>query len=270
MTIEITEHSVRAPKGTIYAKLWTPEVAKALPPIVLWHDSIGCVDMWRGFPALLAARLGRPILAYDRLGFGRSSRRRDMPSVRFVSEEAEIWVSLILSELRLSQFVAMGHSVGGSMAVVAAARFPQHCQAVITESAQPYVEDHTLCSIAAAKVKFSAPAELAKLERYHGDKSRWVVDAWTDTWLSPEFRNWNIRAELAEVKCPLLAIHGEKDEFGSLAFPEVLSTLSGGPSEKLILPGCGHIPHREMEIKVLQKIEGFLARTIGVKSVGSG
>jgi pimeloyl-ACP methyl ester carboxylesterase len=267
MKIEVTEHSVRVPEGTIYAKLWTPKVFRALSPIILWHDSIGCVEMWRGFPDSLAARLGRPVLAYDRLGFGRSSSRRDMPSHRFVSQEAEIWVPLILSQLDLRQFIALGHSVGGSMAVVVAARLPELCQAVITESAQPYVEDQTLRSIAAAKVKFSVPAELAKLERYHRDKARWVVDAWTDTWLSREFRDWNIRAELAEMKCPLLAIHGEKDEYGSVAFPEVLSTLSGGPSEKLILPGCGHIPHREMELKVLEEIECFLARTIGVKAV---
>jgi pimeloyl-ACP methyl ester carboxylesterase len=170
-----------------------------------------------------------------------------------------------LRQLGIQQFIACGHSVGGSMAVSIAARFPQLCQAVITEAAQPFVEPQTLQSIASAKIKFSAPAELAKLARYHGDKARWVVDGWTDTWLSPEFRDWNLRAELRQVKCPLLAIHGDEDEYGSVAFPEVLSSLCGGPAEKRILQGCGHVPHREAERGFLDEVEGFLARLIEKK-----
>lgn len=262
MSNEIDECFVRVPDGTIYTKLWSPHGSKGSTPVILFHDSIGCVEMWRQFPDSLATRLGRLVVAYDRLGFGKSSSRRDLPSVRFVSQEAEIWFPVILRQLGVQQFIACGHSVGGSMAVSAAARFPQLCQAVITESAQPFVEPQTLRSIASAKIKFSAPAELAKLAQYHGDKARWVVDAWTDTWLSPEFHDWNLLAELRQVKCPLLAIHGDEDEYGSVAFPEVLSSMCGGPGEKRIIQGCGHVPHREAERSVLDGVEDFLARAI--------
>jgi pimeloyl-ACP methyl ester carboxylesterase len=262
VAMEVKDHFVRVPQGVIYTKYWKPQRSEASSPVILFHDSIGCVEMWHQFPEALAARLGRTVIAYDRLGFGRSSSRRDSPSVRFVFEEAEIWFPLILRQLQVRQFIAFGHSIGGGMAVAAAARLPDLCRAVITEAAQAFVEPQTLHSIATAKLRFGVPKELAKLERYHGEKARWVLSAWTDTWLSPEFRDWNLRSELPRVKCPLLAIHGDRDEYGSAAFPEALSSLCGGPAERVILAGCGHIPHRELEGRVLAVVEEFIARNI--------
>jgi pimeloyl-ACP methyl ester carboxylesterase len=154
------------------------------------------------------------------------------------------------------------------MAVIAAARFPTLCRAVITESAQAFVEPRTLHSIAKAKVRFAAAEELAKLERYHGNKARWIVDAWTDTWLTAEFRDWSLLADLARVTCPLLAIHGDQDEYGSMAFPEALSSMTAGSAEKLILRECGHVPHREQEFSVLDAVAEFLGRVIAPENTG--
>ena len=258
--IESTEVSVPVPSGEIYTKLWSPRGSSRSVPVILFHDSIGCVELWRQFPHSLATRLHCPVLAYDRLGYGQSSARRDAPSAQFVTDEVERSLPAILKYLGIHKFIGFGHSVGGAMAVVAAARRHLLCQAVITESAQAIVEPQTLASIAEAKLRFANPDELAKVQKYHGEKARWVVDTWTDTWLSPEFRQWGLTADLPHVRCPLLAIHGDQDEYGSLAFPEVLSTTTGGPAEKLILHKCGHVPHREQETRVLDGAEAFLMR----------
>jgi pimeloyl-ACP methyl ester carboxylesterase len=144
------------------------------------------------------------------------------------------------------------------MAVVTAARFGERSRAVITEAAQAFVEEQTIQSIASAKLKFRDSGELAKLQRYHGSKARWVVDAWTDTWLNPQFRDWSLELELPTVRSPLLAIHGDADEYGSIEFPKTLSTKTGGSAQMLILEACGHVPHRERESEVLDAVANFV------------
>jgi len=264
-SISISEDLAPISGGTLYVKSWSPTSTEANDryPLLLFHDSIGCVDMWRQFPLALASKLQRRVIAYDRLGYGRSSARRDLPSARFISEEAEVYFPVVKARLGIREFATFGHSVGGGMAVVIASKYPQECQAVVTEAAQAFVEQRTLTSIAEAKIWFADPAELAKLARHHGDKASWVVRAWTETWLSAEFSDWNLRSELPAVKCPLLAIHGDRDEYGSMAFPEVLSSMTAGYAEKMILSNCGHVPHREQEEPVLEKTRKFLSEAVG-------
>jgi pimeloyl-ACP methyl ester carboxylesterase len=160
----------------------------------------------------------------------------------------------------LERFVAVGHSVGGAMASECAAVLPQRCQALITLAAQTLVEPCTLAGIQAAARTFAQPGQLERLQRYHGDKAAWVLDAWVDTWLADEFRDWSLDETLPKVRCPLLAIHGEHDEYGSRLHPERFATLAAGPSQMLILPGCGHVPQREHPEQVLQAVARFLSR----------
>jgi len=259
--VQIVESTLNVPGGRLFVKRWIPPIEdnpRNPPPIILFHDSVGCVEMWRHFPIALAIRLNRTVIAYDRLGYGRSSERQEFPSIRFVREEAEKFFPLISSGLGLSKYLLFGHSVGGAMAVIAAALFPNECEAVITEASQAFVEIKTLKAIAAAKEKFKHPAELEKLARFHGKKARWVVDAWTETWLTPEFADWSLREDLAQVQCPLLAIHGDRDEYGSDAFPEVLASVRYG--DKLVVPNCGHVPHREHEGLIVEAVARFLPR----------
>jgi pimeloyl-ACP methyl ester carboxylesterase len=260
--VRIVESSVSVSGGDLYVKCCAPANSDAEPPVILFHDSIGCAALWRDFPSALARALQRRVITYDRLGYGNSSTRSDLLSARFVTEEAEQFFPRVKQHLGLRNYVLFGHSVGGCMAVVAAGLFPGECAAVITEAAQTYVEPKTLQAIRAAKKKFKAPSELAKLEKYHGSKSRWVVDAWTDTWLSPAFANWGLLNELPKVKCPLLAIHGDRDEYGSTAFPRALSTMTSGYAQEFIVPDCGHVPHRERESQVLHASATFLENQV--------
>lgn len=105
---------------------------------------------------------------------------------------------------------------------------------------------------------FADPAQFSRLTRYHGDKAGWVLAAWTGTWLSPAFADWSLETLLAEVNCPVLAIHGDLDEYGSLAFPEGIARGVSGPATQAILENCGHVPHRERPEAVLEHIAVFV------------
>jgi len=227
-------------------------------PIVLLHDSLGSVEQWRDFPEALARAAGREVIAYDRLGFGRSTRRTERPSVDFISEEARRFFPAIRRALGIPQFVLFGHSVGGAMALVIAASLSEACDAVITEAAQAYVEPRTLSAIRSAKLQFSGPEQLEKLARWHGEKAVWVLDAWTEVWLSPEFVSWDLDQHLGKVKCPVLAIHGDLDEYGSVEFPRRITSKVTGPSQLAILEHCGHVPHRARRDEVLRLTSAFL------------
>ena len=250
-----TEWSIRIAKGTLYAKSWVPE-ADLAAPIILFHDSLGSVDLWRGFPQRLASETNRRVIAYDRLGFGRSAAHPEQLALNFVATEARDSIPPLCEQLGVTEFVACGHSVGGGMAVETAARFPERCRALVTIAAQAFVEERTLAGIRDAKRDFQDPANVARLARYHGEKARWVLDAWTETWLSPAFADWTLDRALAMVRCPVLALHGDRDEYGSSAHPE---RIAAGRGAARLLPDTGHVPHRERETLLLDAIVSFLS-----------
>ena len=247
------------PHGRIFARIWTPSTNKRQSPIVLFHDSVGCVELWRGFPALLSAGTQRRVIAYDRLGFGKSAARRDKLPLDFIADEAKSYFPIIREQLNIRKFVAFGHSVGGGMAVNCAAQFASDCEALITESAQVFPEDRTLESISNAREQFKDDKELERLRKYHGEKAKWVLDAWTESWLHPEFASWSLAAVLPQVTCPVLALHGIHDEYGSTRHPEMIGQLSRGPSRVEILPDTYHVPHRERPELIVSLVSEFLA-----------
>ncbi|WP_019938660.1 alpha/beta fold hydrolase [Bordetella sp. FB-8] len=248
------------PRGRIFARRWRAQDASdAAPPIVLLHDSLGSVELWRDFPAALSQAAGREVIAYDRLGFGRSEARHPWPSLDFVREEATEVFPVLLAQLGARKCVVMGHSVGGGMAIECAAQFPDRCSGLVTIAAQVFPEDRTLAGIRAAREQFREPGQMERLARYHGDKAQWVLDAWTEIWLDPAFASWSLATVLARVRCPALAIHGQDDEYGSTIHTDLMARHSGGPVRRAILPGVGHMPHREQPDQVLRLVADFLA-----------
>lgn len=258
MTELKNEIFVKVPGGEIFVKTWAPAHPLDSTPLILLHDSLGCVEIWRDFPAKLSEKINRVVIAYDRLGFGRSSQRASLPSFDFVREEAEIYLPALLKQLEITECILMGHSVGGGMALTAAALLP-NIKAVISESAQAFVEERTKNGIASSKIAFQNADRLEKLKKYHGDKAEWVVKAWTDVWLAPEFATWSLQNVLPQVHCPILIIHGDKDEYGSVKFPDMICDLAGGRSSKIVMEGCGHVPHKERESEVLELVRNFLS-----------
>lgn len=249
---------VPAEGGRLFARRWVPAASDAAGvPIVLLHDSLGCVELWRDFPLQLAGATGRTVIAYDRLGFGRSDPHGGRLGVDFVDREAHEGFRSVLAALNVERFAAFGHSVGGGMAIACAAASVDTCQALITESAQVFAEDRTLEGIAQARVSFAQPGQLDRLKKYHGEKAAWVLSAWIDTWLSPGFADWTLDAQLRKVTCPALALHGDSDEYGSTVHPDRIEQLAG--AQRVIFTNCGHVPHREQPERVLDTVSGWLA-----------
>ena len=251
-------HRIVTPQGTLFAQVWTHDLAQGAP-IVLLHDSLGCVALWRDFPAQLAQATGRTVVAYDRLGFGQSAPCPYTLPLSFVADEAQQGLAAVLQGLGLEDFVLLGHSVGGGMAVCAAAAYPGQCKALVTIAAQSFVEDRTTAGIRTAQQQFAQPGAMDKLAKYHGDKADWVLHAWTDSWLSEDFAQWRLEAVLPQVPCPTLVIHGERDEYGSAAHPQQIAHGVPGPATLALLPDCGHVPHREHTQRCLELITAHLA-----------
>jgi len=175
-----------------------------------------------------------------------------------VAREAQGDFAALRQALALEGFVVLGHSVGGGMAAHVAAAWPKQCVALVTESAQTFVEDRTLEGIRVARDQFAQPGQLDRLSKYHGDKAAWVLSAWVDTWLSPAFAGYSLQGALEQVRCPVLAIHGEQDEYGSLVHPRNLARWVPGPVEQEIVAGGGHVPHREQPERIVARIAQFL------------
>lgn len=257
MTVSTEDRVLSTARGDVFTRRWRVRDSRK-SPIVLMHDSLGCVDLWRDFPERLAAATGHDVVAYDRLGYGRSARHPGDWSNRFIRDEAEHFFPPVRHALDIEHFIALGHSVGGIMAASLAAHHPNHCRALITIAALAFVEDRTLQGIRQAQATFAELAQLERLSKYHGEKADWILSAWIDTWLSDSFAGWTLAESAPAIPCPLLAIHGEHDEFGTVAHLEQVAALGRGPVERLVLEDCQHVPHREHPARVLARIERFL------------
>jgi pimeloyl-ACP methyl ester carboxylesterase len=243
--------------GSIYIKKWIPENLKCTSPIVLMHDSLGCVDLWRDFPEELARSLSCVVIAYDRLGFGRSSVNENTPGINFVWDEADFYFSHIKSAAQFSTYYLFGHSVGGGMSIGIAAT-DNKCIGVITESAQAFVEEITIKGIKEAQTLFQSPEQIERLKKWHGNKANWVLSAWIDVWLSAEFLSWSLEPRIGKVTCPVLALHGDRDEYGSTAFPEYIVGNTAGESSMIMIENCGHVPHKEKMDEVINHTKSFI------------
>jgi len=259
--VESVERSVAVEGGRLFVRHWRPRArAAGAPPLLLLHDSLGSVAQWRGFPARLAGVLQREVIAYDRLGFGRSTPRTARHRLDFIDEEARRQLPALADALGLERYALLGHSVGGGMALTAAAFDPERCAWVVSMSAQAFVEHRTVEGVRRTQQEFALPGGLGKLAFWHGERAAWVLDAWTGTWLDPDFADWSLDPVLPRVRCPVLALHGDRDEYGSEAFPRRIVAGVAGPARMVLLDDCGHMPHREHPDRVLAEIAAFVSQ----------
>lgn len=256
--MEITAENawLGVPEGGLAVRTWAPAVAAEMPPIVLLHDSIGCIQLWRDYPQVLSERTGRRVLAYDRLGFGQSSSNPFVIGRGFIEGEYKT-VERLLDHFELEQCALYGYSVGGSMSLCAAAALGGRVTHVISEATQSFVEEYTLEGVRKAKDQFSDPALFARLAKYHGEKTQWVLNSWTETWLDPGYRDWSLAPVLPKVACPVLVMHGDRDDYATMAQPELIYSMV--PKCRLEkISECGHMPHREHRETVIGLVTEFL------------
>lgn len=232
------------------------------PTIVFLHDSLGSVQLWRDFPEKLSEATQCNVLVYDRLGYGKSfpmiTHKREN---NYMELEADV-LNDLLSELNINNAILFGHSDGGTIALIAASKYPENVKAVICEAGHIFVEDITVKGVEEALNAYKTTNLPQRLEKYHGDKVEMIVKAWTEIWLSDKFRSWNIEYLLKYIKSPLLFIQGETDEYGTLDQVEKTVSQVKGTAEKFIIPNIGHTPHKESPEIVLNKSIEFINSVI--------
>jgi pimeloyl-ACP methyl ester carboxylesterase len=242
------------------ATVWQPEAPLSDEcTIVLLHEGLGSVAMWRQFGQLLANRCGMQVLAYSRQGYGQSCSLAMPRTPRFMHHEALAVLPTLLNALAIQDCILVGHSDGASIALLAAPHV-QKVKAVVSMAAHVVVEPITVESIRTALKQYEDPASglRARLARYHADVDG-AFYGWARVWLSEDFLHWTIEADIAGSLCPVLAIQGEQDQYGTM---EQLQRIAQAlpQTQVLALPNCQHSPHIDQTERVLEEIAKVCAR----------
>lgn len=258
MAIEKKFITIRGNQLFVTQKIDNPQ----RPTIVFLHDSLGCVTLWRDFPEKLSQITQFNYFIYDRLGYGHSD---EMPThVRpknYLEIEAEI-VAEIVEQCHLKNVILFGHSDGGSISLIAASKYPHLFSACIIEAAHIFVDHITLQGIDDTLKAYQETNLAERLIKYHGEKVNKIFRAWTETWMDPTYRDWNIEHFLPNIIAPVLFIQGENDEFGTL--DQVSRTVEqvNGFAQQAIIPRIGHTPHKEAPEEILETVTNFLEKVI--------
>jgi pimeloyl-ACP methyl ester carboxylesterase len=238
---------------------WIGDARRDAPVIVFLHEGLGSLAMWRDFPQALCTAAGARGLLFSRQGYGRSTPRpaTEKWPVEFMHAQAHDVLPAFFARIGLTDAPWLfGHSDGGSIALLHAAAFPQRVAGLVAVSPHVFVEDVTVASIERARVAYARTDMRQRLARYHGDPDS-AFHGWNDIWLDPAFRAWNIEDCLPRIRCPLLAVQGEDDEYGTMAQVDAIARLV--PHARLLkLPACGHSPHRDQPAALLGAVAAFL------------
>lgn len=226
------------------------------PVIVLLHEGLGSIAMWRDFPRRVADSTGSPVVVYSRYGYGQSSPLSGPHGVRYMHDEALQSLPELLEQLGVQRPVLLGHSDGASIALIHAADARRPVAGVVAMAPHIMVEEVSVRSIAAARVAYETTDLRQRLARYHADVDS-AFRGWNDIWLHPDFRAWNIEDCLPRIACPLLAIQGENDEYGTMEQIDRIGRLTPG-AQRLKLPDCGHSPHKDQAEAVLTAVAEFV------------
>ncbi len=229
------------------------------PALVLLHEGLGSVALWRGFPAALGRATGRRVATFSRYGHGRSEPPPRPRTAAFFDEEALEVLPTLLDRLSIASPVLVGHSDGASIALIHAARHP--VRALVLIAPHVFVERITLRAIRATREAYLRGELRERLARHHGDPDV-VFWGWCGVWLDPSFRGFELDAHVARVRAPMLLIQGAEDPYGTLRQLARIEARARGPVRRLVLSG-GHSPHLEHCEQVVQAIACFLRTPAG-------
>lgn len=243
---------------------WLGARDRGTPVIVMLHEGLGSVALWRDFPAAVQAATGLAVLVYSRRGYGTSDPIAQGPRpVDYMNPEGREVLPEVLRQLEVARPILLGHSDGGSIALIHAGSGVGPAPiGVITMAAHVFVETVSTISIAKARVAYEESDLRAKLARFHGDVDG-AFYSWNCTWLLPDFiRGFNIEADVARARCPITAIQGAEDEYGTVKQLDSIRAKSQGRAEIVLIPECRHSPHRDQKEATLAAIKQHVARAL--------
>lgn len=227
--------------------------------MVFLHEGLGSVALWKDFPDQLCRQLNMRGLVYSRPGYGQSTPRDkdEHWGTDFMHRQAFEVLPALLSTLNVERPWLFGHSDGGSISLLYASRYSERCAGVIAVAPHIMVEDISLASIQIARDAYLHQGLRERLSRYHDDVDS-AFFGWNDAWLSPAFRNWSIEAELEGIRCPLLALQGEDDEYGTM---EQVDGIRRVLPDAVVAPmaQCGHSPHRDQQQQLIDLVAQFVS-----------
>jgi len=229
------------------------------PAIVLLHEALGTIALWRQFPARLAEATGRDVWVYERRGYGLSSSEPLPRPLDYLEQEGEVWLPRLLQALGLNDVILLGHSDGGSIALVTAGAIPDQVTGLITIAAHVTVDPLTLQGIRTMGERYRTTNLGERLARHHGERGKLLFDAWQETWVRDDFKQaMNFQPWLSKIRCPALIMQGESDEYG---LPEQVTDIVraiGPHASPVFIQDAGHAPFVEQPERVLALVSEFV------------
>ncbi len=234
----------------------------AAPTIVMLHEGLGSVGLWRAFPEQLAAATGAGVFLYSRAGYGRSDPVRQPRSINFMNEEALDVLPRVLEAIGFQRGILFGHSDGASIVTIYAGSVQDHrVRGLVLVAPHFFTEPTGLAAIRRTRDEFAASILREKLTRWHADVDG-AFRSWVGPWLDPEFEKWNITEALGYIRVPVLVVQGADDEYGTLRQVEAVREECYCPVEVVVLPGARHSPHRDAPEATLEATAGFINRLL--------
>jgi pimeloyl-ACP methyl ester carboxylesterase len=234
----------------------------AAPTIVMLHEGLGSVAIWGKFPEMLAAATGAGVFVYSRAGYGHSSPGKLPRTVSFMHEEATEVLPRVLAAIGFQRGILFGHSDGASIAAIYAGSVQDHrVRGLVLIAPHFFIEEMGLAEIRRAREAFATGPLREKLKRWHADVDC-AFRSWSEPWLDPQFRKWDITEELGYIRVPVLIVQGDKDQYGTLRQVEVAQEECFCPVEAAVLPGIRHDPCREAPELTLKTVADFINRLL--------
>lgn len=231
------------------------------PAMIFLHEGLGSISMWRDFPQRLADATGCEAILYSRHGYGQSTPLSAPRDVHYMHHEALDVLPALLDALNVDRPFLFGHSDGGSISLIHAGGAGRALSGVVVLAPHVFVEDVALVNIRHAGEAYRLGDLRSRLARHHADVDS-AFHGWNDIWLHPDFRDWNIERYLPAIACPVLAIQGEDDEYGTMA--QLDRIAAGAKDVDLVkLADCRHSPHKDQPDAVIDAVTGFVARQQG-------
>lgn len=240
---------------------WVNDSCRRKGILVFLHEALGSIGQWKDFPETLCQSVNMAGLVYERQGHGQSGEFTEPRTADYLHRYAHLELPEVLAALTISEpVILVGHSDGGSIGLLFAAAYPERVKALISMAAHVFVEEETLAGIEPAKAEYETKIR-ERLRKYHPKQVDALFYAWANTWQSDAFRNWDITDELGKIVCPVLALQGDADEYGTAA--QVEAIVSGCSSEVRyqIIENCRHIPFLQQPEATLEASKRFIEDT---------
>jgi pimeloyl-ACP methyl ester carboxylesterase len=225
--------------------------------LVFLHEGLGCIGLWGDFPDAVVAATGRPALVFDRYGYGASDPLDGAFPPDWMAHEALVALPQVLAEAGIERPVLIGHSDGGTIALIYGAHHP--CAGIVTEAAHIHQDELTHSGQAHVREQLARGVLQPHLTPHHGERAEALVNAWLDHWGDPRQADMDLAPLLPRISCPVLAIQGDRDRFGKPAQVDGIVSGVGGRAERLFLADCGHVPHHQAREAVLAAVVLFVA-----------